>query len=159
MDDIVFARALHVLSLIHWIGGVAFVTLIALPLAASRGGADGLALFNAIERRFAAQVRVSIPLAGASGLWMTYRLDLWSRFADPSFWWMSAMAGLWLVFMGVVFVVEPLFHDAFERRARADQALALRRLTRAHRVLLLAAALTAFGAVAGAQGVNLFARG
>jgi uncharacterized membrane protein len=157
MDDIVFARALHVLSLMHWIGGVAFVTLVALPLAASRGGAEGLALFNAIERRFAAQVRVSIPLAGASGLWMTYRMDLWSRFADPSFWWMSAMAGLWLVFMGAVFVVEPLFHDAFERRAAADPPLALRRLKRAHRVLLLAAAVTACGAVAGAHGVNLFA--
>ena len=157
MDDIVFARALHVLSLMHWIGGVAFVTLVALPLAASRGGAEGLALFNAIERRFAAQVRVSIPLAGASGLWMTYRMDLWSRFGDLSFWWMSAMAGLWLAFMGIVFVVEPLSHDAFERRARADPPLALRRVTRAHRVLLVAAALTACGAVAGAQGVNVFA--
>ena len=41
MDDIVLARALHVLSLVHWIGGVAFVTLVALPLASARGGAHG----------------------------------------------------------------------------------------------------------------------
>lgn len=33
MDDIVLARALHVLSIVHWIGGVAFVTLVALPFA------------------------------------------------------------------------------------------------------------------------------
>jgi uncharacterized membrane protein len=71
MDDIVLARALHVLALVHWIGGVAFVTLVALPLAKARGGEEGLALFGAVERRFAAQVRWSIPIAGASGLWMT----------------------------------------------------------------------------------------
>jgi hypothetical protein len=32
MDDIVIARALHVLAVVHWIGGVAFVTLIVLRL-------------------------------------------------------------------------------------------------------------------------------
>lgn len=35
-DDIALVRALHVLALIHWIGGVAFVTLIVLPLARPR---------------------------------------------------------------------------------------------------------------------------
>src|SRR5579863_9291769 len=97
--DIVLARALHVLAVVHWIGGVAFVTLVLLPLARRRSSAaEGLALFEGVERRFAAQVRVSIPLAGATGLWMTCRMDLWERFADLRFWWMSAMVGLWLVF-------------------------------------------------------------
>jgi uncharacterized membrane protein len=67
MNDVVLSRAFHVLSVVHWIGGVAFVTLVALPLANARGGAEGFALFEAIEQRFAAQVRWSIPLAGASG--------------------------------------------------------------------------------------------
>ena len=35
IDDIELARALHVLFVFHWIGGVAFVTLVALPLARS----------------------------------------------------------------------------------------------------------------------------
>jgi hypothetical protein len=33
IDDVELARALHVLCVAHWIGGVAFVTLIVLPLA------------------------------------------------------------------------------------------------------------------------------
>ena len=42
-------------------GGVAFVTLVALPLARSKGEAKaGWALFELIESRFAAQVRWSI---------------------------------------------------------------------------------------------------
>ena len=156
MDDIVLARALHVLSVVHWIGGVSFVTLVALPLATSRGGAGGLALFQAIEQRFAAQVRWSIPLAGASGLWMIYRMDLWYRFQDGHFWWMPAMAGLWLVFALMVFVVEPIMHPRFEAEGRRDPEAMLRRMRGVHAVLLALSAITVLGAVAGAQGANLF---
>jgi uncharacterized membrane protein len=156
MDDIVLARALHVLAIVHWIGGVAFVTLIALPLALSRGGAEGLALFNAIESRFAGQVRWTIALAGASGLWMSYRMDLWYRFADPHFWWMDAMIGLWLVFALMVFVAEPLAHSWAEREGHRDPETMLRRMSRIHAALLVIAAITLLGAVAGAQGVNFF---
>jgi len=157
VDDIALARAVHVLAVVHWIGGLAFVTLIVLPLAGSRPTAEeGLALFDAVERRFAAQVRVSIPLAGAAGLWMTYRMDLWERFADPRFWWMSAMLGLWLVFALMVFVAEPLLHQSFARQARRDPASALRRITRLHAFLLALAALTVLGAVAGAHGFEFF---
>jgi len=149
-------RALHVLSVMHWIGGLAFVTLVALPLSTSRGGAEGLALFEAIELRFAAQVRWSIPLAGASGLWMTYRMDLWSRFQDPRFWWMSAMAGLWIVFVLMVFVLEPLLHPRLAAFGRRDPTAVLRKMRRVHAVLLTMAALTVAGAVAGAQGFSFF---
>jgi formylglycine-generating enzyme len=46
LDDIELARALHVLFVTHWIGGVAFITLVALPLArASKDPHDGWALF------------------------------------------------------------------------------------------------------------------
>jgi uncharacterized membrane protein len=71
IDDVEIARALHVVFVAHWIGGVAFVTLVALPLARSYADAGkGWALFEAIETRFAAQVRFSIPLAGVTGLWI-----------------------------------------------------------------------------------------
>ena len=47
IDDIELARALHVLFVAHWIGGVAFVTLVALPLARSKREAQaGWALFE-----------------------------------------------------------------------------------------------------------------
>ena len=47
IDDIELARALHVLFVAHWIGGVSFVTLVALPLARAASDArKGWALFN-----------------------------------------------------------------------------------------------------------------
>jgi uncharacterized membrane protein len=157
MDDLALARALHVLAVIHWIGGLAFVTLIVLPLAKSRPTAEeALAMFESMERRFSAQVRISIPLVGATGLWMTYRWNLWDRFHDPHFWWMTAMFVLWLVFMLMLFVIEPLGHASFEKKARQNPATAFRRMSRLHQLLLLLAAFTAFGAVAGAHGFLFF---
>lgn len=156
MHDIVFARTLHVLSVVHWIGGVAFVTLVALPLAISRGGADGWTLFDALERRFSAQVRWSIPLAGASGLWMTYRMDLWYRFKDAHFWWMSAMLALWLTFTLMIFVLEPLLRARLEAEGRRDPLATIRRMRWVHLVLLVLATATVLGAVAGVQGIGLF---
>ncbi len=157
MDDVGLALGLHVLAVIHWIGGLAFVTLVMLPLARLRSTAEeGVALFESVERRFAAQVRFSIPLVGATGLWMTYRMDLWARFANPHFWWMSAMLGLWLVFTLIVFVMEPLLHKRFEHQARLDPTFTLRRLAHLHGLLLGLAALTAFGAVAGEHGFDFF---
>lgn len=157
MDDIALVRALHVLAVIHWIGGLAFVTLVVLPLARSRlTEKEGLALFESVERRFSAQVRISVPLVGASGFWMTYRLALWDRFIDPNFWWMAAMLGLWIVFMFVLFVIEPLLHTQFEKKALLNPATTLRRLSRVHELLLLMAIFTAFGVVAGAYGLAFF---
>ena len=157
MDDLILARALHVVAVIHWIGGLAMVTLIVLPLARSRkAGEEALALFAGVERRFSAQVRVSIPLVGATGLWMTYRWNLWDRFADLHFWWMTAMFGLWLVFMLMLFVIEPLGHARFEKTARQHPDATFRRMSRLHQLLLLLATLTVFGAVAGAHGFLFF---
>src|SRR5271165_3692123 len=153
IDDIESARALHVVFVAHWIGGVGFVTLVALPLARAYGDAEkGWALFEAIEARFAAQVRFSIPLAGATGLWMVWRLDLWGLFAEPAAWWMDAMVLLWLLFMLIVFVIEPLAHRRVAAMAAHDPEVLLIRLSRVHRVLLAAGIITIFGAVAARMG-------
>ena len=107
---------------------------------------------KSIENRFAAQVRWTIPLAGATGVWMTWRLELWARFSDPSFWWMDAMVLVWALFMIAVFVIEPFAHRRLGAEASRDPEGVMRRLFRVHLVLLAAAALTIIGAVAGSRG-------
>jgi uncharacterized membrane protein len=63
IDDFALARAVHVLALVHWVGGVAAVTTIVLPRARRLPDAkDAVAAFETFERRFAQQVRVSILL-------------------------------------------------------------------------------------------------
>lgn len=152
INDIELARALHVLFVGHWIGGVSFVTLVALPLArAAPDARKGWALFELIESRFSSQVRWTIPLAGAAGFWMTWRQNLWVRFAYPMFWWMDAMVLVWAVFMIAVFVIEPRAYRRLSAEAARDPNGLMRRLHRVHLVLLAAAALTILGAVAGSR--------
>jgi uncharacterized membrane protein len=58
MDDIAIARALHVLAVVIWIGGVAMVTTVVLPLIRRTDApAARLALFKAVERRFIPDAR------------------------------------------------------------------------------------------------------
>ena len=138
---------------IHWIGGLSFVTLIALPLARSRATREeALLLFEGVERRFSAQLRVTIPLVGATGLWMTYRMELWERFLEPHFWWMWAMLVLWLFFMTMIFILEPLLRGRFEERTERDFVAAFRKMIALHGFLLACAVATVCGAVEGAHG-------
>lgn len=112
MDDLALARALHVLAVVIWVGGVSIVTSIVVP-AVRRGdfGADRLAAFQAIERRFVWQARAAIIIVGATGFYMIWAADLWDRFATAAFWWMHAMVGLWALFALGLFVVEPVILD------------------------------------------------
>lgn len=154
MDDLTIARAVHVLAVVHWIGGVAMVTAVILPaIRRLAEPARRFALFEAVEGRFARQARVSVTLAGLSGLYMTYRLDAWDRFLYPRFWWMDAMALVWALFTVMLFVAEPLFlHARLRERAARDPDGALRSMQRAHWVLLGLSAATVAGAVLGAHG-------
>ena len=76
MDDVTIARSVRVLAVLHWMGGVAFVTTVILPAVSVMPQSSlRLQLFEAIEHRFSPQVKASVPLAGASGAYMTERLD------------------------------------------------------------------------------------
>jgi len=158
MHAILVARILHILGVVIWIGGVAMVTTVVLP-AVRRGdlGADRLKAFKAIERRFAWQARTAILVVGMSGLYMTARLHLWSRFASADFWWMHAMVIVWTLFALLLFVGEPfILHRYFDRLAVRRPEGAFAHLYRVHWVLLVLALVTVIGAVAGSQGWAIF---
>jgi uncharacterized membrane protein len=154
VNEFAIARALHVLAVVLWIGGVAFVTTVLLPaVRRSYPAEDRLAFFGRIERRFAWQARFTTLLAGATGFWMTQRFVLWPRFAEPGFWWMHAMVAVWVIFTFMLFVFEPLVLQRWlDRRAARDAEGTFALVERLHRVLLALSAIAVLGAVAGAHG-------
>jgi len=154
IDWLSVARAVHVLAIVHWIGGLVFVTLVILPSLLEIEASRRLALFDALERRFATQARVSTLLAGLSGFYLLYSYGHWERLADLRFWWLNAMIGLWAIFIIMLFVAEPLFlHAWFNARARRDPDGAFRVALRGHRILSVLAAVTVVGTVGGAHGL------
>ncbi|MGB3317996.1 MAG: hypothetical protein WA978_00840 [Sphingopyxis granuli] len=154
IDDLALARALHVLGVVVWIGGVSMATTVALP-AVRRGtfGEDRVAAFHAFEGRFVWQARAAVLLVGLTGFYMIERLDLWDRFAEARFWWMHAMVIVWSLFALLLFVGEPfVLHRYFPAWARRDPQRAFTALHRVHVLLLVLAMATILGAVAGSHG-------
>jgi uncharacterized membrane protein len=157
MDDLAIARALHVLAVVLWIGGVAFVTTVLLPaIGRTTQPEERLEVFESFERKFAWQARVTTLLAGATGFYLTERFDAWSRFTIPQFWWMHAMVLVWLVFTLMLFVIEPWFLDRWLiARARRDPQSTFRAVQVLHWILLFVSLVTVLGAVAGSHGFVL----
>lgn len=154
--DLVIARIVHVLAVVLWIGGVGFVTTVLFPsVRRHHAPEDRLAAFRRFEGPFAWQARINVALAGLSGLYMTWRLDAWSRFQSPAFWWMDAMVGLWLVFAAMLFIIEPLgLHQRLDRAITAGASSALfDRMERFHRLMLGLSLVTVLGAVGGSHGL------
>jgi uncharacterized membrane protein len=157
MNDLAAMRALHVIAVVVWIGGVSIMTTVILP-ALRRGylGPKPIEALEAIERRFVWQARASVLLVGLSGFYMVWRFDLWDRFRMVSYWWMHAMVCLWLLFMFILFVAEPFIHSRFRRFAADHPDVALLRMQRSHWILLALSAITILGAVAGSHGWTIF---
>jgi uncharacterized membrane protein len=153
MDDIVLARVVHVIAILFWIGGVGFVTWVLLPtLKVIEPPEERLRRFRQLEARFAWQARLWVALAGASGLWLMMRADLWSRFLDARFWWMHLMVALWAIFALMLFIVEPLhLHRRLADTTSPDADFL--RMIRLHQLLLAVSIITIFGAVGGSHGL------
>ena len=158
MGDVTVARALHVLAIVLWIGGVGLVTTVLLPaLRRTPDATQRLTMFEAVESRFGRQARVSVIVAGLSGLYMLVRMDVWDRFASLPYWWMHAMVLVWAVFVLMLFVLEPfVLHRRFVARARDNPDATFRTTHRFHMLLLVLSLLTVLGAVAGSHGLLLF---
>ena len=174
MEALIAARVLHVLGVVVWIGGVAFVTTVLLPAARrTRSPEERTAFFDSVERRFASQARLSTLVTGASGLYLVHALDAWQRFAHLEYWWMHAMVAIWALFTLMLFVIEPLAHRKSSTRSATrpapatagsiearsgDSERGFAHIVRLHWVLLTVSLLTIAGAVAGSHGYLLFAR-
>ncbi|CAG0973555.1 hypothetical protein BURK2_01437 [Burkholderiales bacterium] len=154
MESFIIARALHVLAVILWIGGVAFVTWVILPnIRATRAPEERLAFFEQVEGRFASQARWWTLLAGASGFYLLYVLDGWGRYTQAQFWWVHAMTLVWVIFTLMLFVLEPLvLHRVIRALAQRDPEGTFRRIERLHWVLLALSLVAAGGAVLGSHG-------
>jgi len=147
MTVLAAAVVIHVLSVIWWIGGLAFVTAVILPALRSGRAGDARVIFEVIESRFAPQARIAVLLVGLSGLYMLFQLDLWSWLAQLRFWWLDAMVLFWLPFFVLLFIIEPA---GLLARHSGDQRRWLR-MQRMHLVLLLVALAIIAGAVAGSH--------
>ena len=153
----VFARALHVLGVVLWIGGVAMVTTVLLPgVRKLKTPEERVQFFEEIEGRFALQSRFTTLITGLSGLYMLHTLKAWAWLLDPAHWYIGAMFVVWAIFTLMLFVAEPLFlHALFHARAKKDPEGTFRIVYRMHVFLLTISLITVFAGVLGAHGMRM----
>lgn len=158
MEYFTLARVVHVLAVILWIGGVAMVTTVIIPaIKRMKSKEEQIETFEKIEGRFAIQAKVTTLLTGISGFYMMYELNAWNRYLDFKFWWIHAMTLVWIIFMLVLYVLEPLvLHRLFKRSALQNPGKTFNFMHKAHWVLLILSLITTAGAVAGSHGWYFF---
>jgi len=153
MDEFALARALHVAGVVLWIGGVALVTTVFLPiLRANENPQEAFALFHRTEQAFIWQARFTTLITGFSGFYMLYILDAWDRYQSIEYWWVHLMTLIWLIFSLVMFVLEPfVLPKLIGSKVQSNPAKALKMVHRVHWLLSALSLLTIMGAVYGAH--------
>lgn len=147
----IIARALHVIAVVLWIGGVAFVTTVLIPaIRSSQSPENRLRIFETLEGKFSFQAKLTTLLTGLSGFYMLYAMNAWSSMQ----WWVHLMVFIWAIFTVVLFVLEPLFlHKWFHRQTEKNNERAFFFLQIMHIVLLSISLVAVFGGVAGVHGL------
>jgi uncharacterized membrane protein len=128
----VLARALHVVGVVFWIGGVAFVTTTLIPSLKAIANVDQrLALFEHLEGKFAFQARIVTVITGLTGFYMLEYMGAWDRYQQMQFWWVHMMTLIWLIFTVILFVLEPLvLHRRFKVLATENSDKAFKTVIR-----------------------------
>ena len=97
----VTALTIHVLSVVVWIGGVAFVTLVTFPMILrEEKSLEQVMMFQGVEHRFAKIAKLMVILAGLSGLYLLYEKGL-----SPGVW---IMIVVWTFYAALLFGLEKL---------------------------------------------------
>jgi uncharacterized membrane protein len=142
---------IHLLAVVLWIGGLAFVTAIILPMILRNPDALGkVLLFRGVERRFAKWAKALNLVTGMSGFMMIFIMvgnnvaggrAMLTRPGLP----LSIMALIWLFWFVMLFGLEPIIIkkmlDKMARDAEGGGGLEIdavfRRMRGMHWVLLL----------------------
>ena len=153
-NHFVIARIVHILGVVLWIGGVAFVTTVLIPsIRRNPSHESRLELFESLEGKFGFQAKITTLMTGLSGVYMLEVINAWSRYLSLQFWWLHLMTFVWIIFSVVLFVLEPfVLHRWFHRQAVRDSDKAFSVLQNMHIVLLCLSLVAIVGAMAGSHG-------
>ncbi len=119
------SAALHVIGVVIWIGGVAFVTLVLFPMIHEMTDPmEKALLFQRVERRFARIVRVILVVVGLTGLYNLMAKGLYDLMPTAAGFWLDLMIAVFVVYALLIFGLEKaLFKRVFKdvKNMNADQ--------------------------------------
>lgn len=129
--EYVIALTIHVLSIVIWIGGVAFVTLVTFPMILRmEKSLEMVMVFQGVEHRFGKIAKAMVIVAGLSGLYLLYVKGF-----SAGVW---IMIVLWVVYASLLFGLEKMiFKKLFSKPgAQADMKTIFNALQIFHWIVL-----------------------
>lgn len=128
-------KTLHLLAVVTWVGGMAFVLLFLRPALVLLQPPDRLKLMREVLRRFFAGVTLAVAVVLGTGMWMLSRAGRalaqgGGSFAWPLDWMVMVALGLAMmaIYGFVRVVLFPRFADALERGDAPAAAAGLGRI-------------------------------
>jgi uncharacterized membrane protein len=132
-----FLLVFHVLAVVIWIGGVAFVTMIVFPMIIRmENSIEKVIFFQGVEHRFARIAKICVLIVGITGFWLLYLMGQWSILFQPEGIGPTLMIIVWSFYGFVLFFEGKLFKAIFRGEAQQDTAKVFLRLTVFHWIVL-----------------------
>ena len=147
--------AIHVLAVVIWIGGVAFVTMIIFPMITrTEGSLEKVLFFQGVEHRFAKIAKLCVLIVGLTGGWLLYVTGEWNLLFRSSGIGPSLMLIVWAFYVFVLLGEAKLFNLIFRGEAQQDTTKVFFRISVFHWVVLgLSLLAVAVGVLAGHGGI------
>jgi uncharacterized membrane protein len=137
---------IHVIGVIIWIGGVAFVTMVIFPMMyQTEGSLEKALLFQRVEHRFAGMVWWLIAIVGVTGFWLLYAKYGFGILAQQQGIGILIMIFAWTLYTVILLSERKIFGKIFADPEKIDMNNALRIINGMHWALLV----ISFSAVAG----------
>ncbi len=129
--------AIHVLGIVIWIGGVAFVTMVVFPMIMRmEGSIEKMIFFQGVEHRFAKIAKISVGVVGVTGAWLLSLTGEWEMlFSAPGI-GPTLMVIVWTLYVLVLLFEARLFKLIFRGEAQQDTSKVFVRLSAFHWVVL-----------------------
>ena len=161
MTDLIYPvmHVLHLLLAIIWIGGLAFITILILPMIVKMAHPlEKVLLFQRIEHRFAPMARVYSALVGVTGFIMFFSLGLQDVLFTKAGHPLLFMIVVWIFWIIMLFGLEPLIVKKMLDRLASEKGEGMEIEDVFNRMNVLHWVLLALSLAAAAAGV-IFAHG
>ncbi len=113
--------AIHVLGVVIWIGGVAFVTMIVFPmLTKMENSIEKVLFFQGIEHRFAKIAKISVAVVGLTGAWLLYETGEWRILFSMAGIGPTLMLIVWTCYLLVLLFEGKIFSMLFKGKTGQD---------------------------------------
>lgn len=149
--------AMHVVTVLLWIGGVSFVTIIIFPMLVRMGDSlEKVLMFQSVENVFVRLARYYVVVVGITGFLLLYLTDQFSKLFTMETLGITFMLIVWGLYSFILLFERKIFAKLFADSKKYDPDKIMVRLSRGHWVILALSLAAVFMGVLVNHSKNLF---